>query len=127
MAKAKAKDKDANTAKKAKKGEAAPPGQIRLADHPRARRQIATAKGWGGLVGFVLVGWLSHKAGVPAFQAGLRALAGGVGLYVLAWAGAVAVWREVAVAEVVRARRRAIAEAELMAAAAQEHAAQRSA
>jgi len=34
------------------------------------------------------------------------ALAAGIGLYLLAWAGAVAIWREVAVAEVARARKR---------------------
>jgi hypothetical protein len=101
--------------KKGKKDESGPSGYVRLANHPRAQRHISAAKGWGGLLGFLVVGWLSHKAGVPVFQAGLRALAGGAALYVLAWAGAVAVWREVAVAEVERARRRAIAEMEIIA------------
>jgi hypothetical protein len=105
------------SSKKAKKDDAAPAGGIRLADHPRARRHIAAAKGWGGLLGFIAVGWLSHRAGVGGFESGLRALAGGIGFYVLAWAGTVLVWREVAVAEVERARRRAVAEAQVMAAA----------
>ena len=94
-------------AKEAKKKGDAGDGQpvVRLAAHPRAQQQIATAKSWGGLLGFVLVGLLSYRAGVPAFEAGLRALGGGFGLYLLAWAGAVAIWREIAVAEVERARR----------------------
>jgi hypothetical protein len=103
-------------------GEADAPGVIRLSGHPRAQQHIAKAKGWGGLIGFFVVGWLSYRAGVPLPAAGLRAIAGGAGLYVLAWAAAVAVWREVAVAEVERARRRMIAEMEAAAAAAQEQA-----
>ena len=83
------------------------PGHVHLAAHPRAARHIATAKGWGGLLGFVIVGWLSYRAGSDAFAAGLRALAGGMGFYLLAWAGTVLVWREIAVAEVHRARQRA--------------------
>ena len=98
---------------------AEPAGRVHLAAHPRARRQIAAAKGWGGLVGFVLVGLLSLRAGVPEFEAGLRALGGGIGLYVLAWGGAVTVWREIAVAEVERARRRMREQAEAAAAAAE--------
>ena len=116
-----AKDKKAKGKGKGE-GDADNPRAIRLATHPRAQRHIAQAKGWGGLLGFLIVGWLSHAAGVPLPQAGLRALAGGAGLYVLAWAAAVAVWREVAVAEVERARRRILAEMEAAAAAAQEQA-----
>ena len=118
--------KDAKDKKKKGKGAADAadaPGVIRVANHPRAQRQIAKAKGWGGLIGFFVVGWISHGAGVPMPEAALRAIAGGAGLYVLAWAAAVAVWREVAVAEVERARRRLIAEAEAAAAAREQQAA----
>jgi hypothetical protein len=108
------KDKKDKADKKGKGGDAEGSGYVRLANHPRAQRHIAKAKGWGGLLGFLIVGWMSHAAGVPFAQAGLRAIAGGAGLYVLAWAAAVAVWREVAVAEVERARRRMIAEMEVM-------------
>ena len=80
--------------------------RVKLAAHPRARRHISTAKGWGGLIGFVVVGLLSYRAHMSAFDSALHALAGGIGLYLLAWAGAVAIWREVAVAEVARARKR---------------------
>jgi len=86
--------------------------QVKLTDHPRARRQIATAKGWGGMIGFVVVFLLSRRAHMSAFESGLHALAGGIGLYLLAWAGMVAIWRELAVAEVERARRMIRAQAE---------------
>jgi hypothetical protein len=75
-------------------------GSMRLAEHPRARRHISKAKGWGGLVAFVLVGLLSLRAGVPHFEAGLRALLAGAAGYTVAWAAAVLVWRHLAVAEV---------------------------
>jgi hypothetical protein len=99
------------------------PQTVRLAAHPRASRHIAAAKGWGGLIGFGLVLLLSLKAGTTPVDAGVRALAGGVGLYLLAWFAAVTVWREIAVAEVEAARRRIMAEAEQAAAAAAEAAA----
>lgn len=72
----------------------------RLSQHPRAKRQIREAKGWGGIVGFVLVAWLSMQAHLPLFDAGLRALAAGIACYVIAWAFAVAIWRHVAQAEI---------------------------
>lgn len=81
-----------------------------VANHPRAAAQVARAKAWGGLVGFLLVGWLSLKAGVPTADLLLRALVAGVAAYVLAWACAVAVWRHLVIAEL-RAVRRAKAEA----------------
>jgi hypothetical protein len=84
------------------------PHTIKLSAHPRASRHIAAAKGWGGLVGFALVLLLSLKAGTTPFEAGVRALAGGMGLYLLAWFGAVMIWRELAVAEVAAAKRRMI-------------------
>jgi len=79
--------------------------RVQLSAHPRARRHIATAKGWGGLIGFGLVFFLSTRAHMSVVEAGLHALGGGIALYLLAWAAAVTVWREIAVAEVVRARR----------------------
>ena len=118
-----AKDSKDSKKKGKKGGDEAEGNAIRLAGHPRAQRHIAKAKGWGGLLGFFIVGWLSYGAGVPLPQAALRALAGGAGLYVLAWAAAVAVWREVAVAEVERERRRLMAEIEAATAAAKERAA----
>ena len=81
---------------------------IKLTAHPRAARHIRAAKGWGGLAGFGAVGILSLGAGVPEFEVGLRALAGGVAGYVVAWTGAVHVWRHLAIAELRAAQRRAL-------------------
>ncbi len=70
-----------------------------VATHPRAAGQVRRAKGLGGLAGFAIAAYLSLRAGVPADQAGLRALAAGVAGYMLAWACAVTVWRHLVVAE----------------------------
>jgi len=70
-----------------------------VANHPRAGAQIARAKAWGGLGGFLLVGFLSWRAGVPAADALLRAIAGGVVVYLAAWACAVTIWRHLVIAE----------------------------
>ena len=75
-------------------------GSMRLADHPRARRHIRKAKGWGGLAAFVLVGLLSRRAGVPFFESGVRALLAGAAGFAIAWGAAVLAWRHLAVAEV---------------------------
>jgi hypothetical protein len=78
----------------------------RLSAHPRARRQIREAKGYGGFVGFVLVALLSLQANVTYFDAGVRALIAGVVCYLVAWAVSVAVWRQMARAEVMLAEQR---------------------
>jgi hypothetical protein len=70
-----------------------------VANHPRARASVRRAKGWGGLIGFGIAAYLSLQAGVPAPDAGLRALGAGVVGYILAWACAVAVWRHLVIAE----------------------------
>src|SRR4051794_25088309 len=84
----------------------AQPPRVRLSAHPRASRHIAMAKGWGGIAGFAVVAYFSMQAGVPAFYAVFRGLIAGIGFSTLGWAAAVAVWRQVAVAEVHAARRR---------------------
>ena len=91
---------------------AAPPADLRprLSAHPRARRQIREAKAWAGLAGFALVALLSLQAGVPLFDAGMRALLCGLGCYVAGWALAVIVWSHVARAEVQVAEQRLTAE-----------------
>jgi hypothetical protein len=98
------------------KGAAALPS---VANHPRAGAQVARAKAWGGLGGFLLVALLSLRAGVPTADALLRALAGGVVGYVATWACAVVVWRHLVVAELraVRSHRAAEAAARRAAAA----------
>jgi hypothetical protein len=90
-----------------------------VANHPRAGAQVARAKAWGGLVGFLLVALLSWRAGAPMADTLLRAIAGGVVGYVATWAGAVLVWRHLVVAELraVRSHRAAEAAARRAAAA----------
>jgi hypothetical protein len=70
-----------------------------VAAHPRAARAVARAKGWGGLGGFLIAGYLSLPTGTLA-EAGLRALVAGSVCYVAAWAGAVFLWRRLVVIEI---------------------------
>jgi hypothetical protein len=90
---------------------------IRVSAHPRATYAISRAKGFGGLLGLVLVSWLSWRAGLPPVDALLRGLVGGVVAYMICWALAVQVWRHLVMAEaavaaeVVRKRREAAAAA----------------
>jgi hypothetical protein len=90
-----------------------PDDYVRLSAHPRARRSIAKAKALGGLIGFLLGFWLASRSGLPAWDVGVRALAGGVAGYVLLWLGSVTVWRQYALAEyraAAKRRRRLILE-----------------
>jgi hypothetical protein len=105
-----AKDKEP---KKPKKGKDAAVSEtaISVAAHPRAAYSISRAKGLGGLLGLVLVGWLSWRAGALPVDVAIRALVGGITGYVACWTIAVQVWRHLVVAEARaaadRARRRA--------------------
>jgi predicted lipid-binding transport protein (Tim44 family) len=74
-------------------------GAPSVAAHPRAARSVARAKGWGGLAGFLIAGYLSLPTGTLA-GAALRALVAGSVCYVAAWAGAVFVWRRLVVIEI---------------------------
>jgi hypothetical protein len=89
--------------KKSKKGDDAAQeqdgGAPNVAAHPRAARAVARAKGWGGLVGFALGGYLSLPTNTVA-GAGLRALVAGVVCYVVAWGGAVFLWRRLVILEI---------------------------
>ncbi|QEC46866.1 hypothetical protein FSW04_04185 [Baekduia soli] len=91
---------------------------ITLTRHPKARRQIAMAKGWGGLLAFAVVVHLSSKAGLPTVNAVLRGLLGGLAGYVVAWVIAVNVWRHLALAELEALRRRVVESMEAQAQAA---------
>jgi hypothetical protein len=82
---------------------------VKVSSHPRARQQIRRWKGMGGLAGFVLMAWYSHKSGTDFVHLGLRALLGGLVAYVAVWAAAVYVWRQIALAEV-RLQARILAE-----------------
>jgi hypothetical protein len=96
-------------------GEAALPS---VANHPRAGAQVARAKAWGGLAGFLLVALLSWRAGAPLADTLARALAGGVVVYLATWACAVIVWRHLVVAELRAVRSHRAAESARRAAAA---------
>ena len=94
------KGKDKASKDKAWKGTSAgDSGSPSVAAHPRAARTVAQAKGWGGLAGFFIAGYLSLPTGTLA-QAGLRALIAGSVCYVAAWAGAVFVWRRLVIVEI---------------------------
>src|ERR1700722_18124705 len=96
------KDKDAKGKKKGKSEKTASAedsGSPSVAAHPRAARAVAQAKGWGGLAGFFVAGYLSLPTSTLA-QAGLRALIAGSVCYVAAWAGAVFVWRRLVIVEI---------------------------
>lgn len=96
MAKADPKAKGKQGDAKGKKGKQDKGGDrpvLSVARHPKAGPAVRRAKGWGGLVGFVVAGGLSYVANVPPFEIGLRALAVGVAGYIVAWACAVTVWR----------------------------------
>ncbi len=84
---------------------------LSIAAHPRAARAVARAKGWGGLVGFLVGGYLSLPTNTLA-GTGLHALIAGVVCYVAVWAGAVFLWRHLVVAEL-RTRQHELLQAKL--------------
>jgi hypothetical protein len=96
-----AKDKAPKKAKQPKKpkGAAASTTAISVSAHPRAAYSIRRAKGWGGMIGLLLVGWFSYRAGLMPVDAALRALAGGIVGYIACWMISVQVWRHLVVAE----------------------------
>jgi hypothetical protein len=99
------KDKAKKSKKKGKDEEtpAGLPDGICVAGHPRSARMVRRAKGWAGVGGVVLCTFLALSANLPTFDALLRGLAGGIVAYLVVWALALAVARQLVVAEV-RAR-----------------------
>jgi len=81
------------------KGDGASAGRPSVANHPRAAASVRRMKGLGGLVGFGLTALLAHRAGLSPTHVVERALLVGIGGYLLAWACAVAVWRQIVLAE----------------------------
>ena len=59
-------------------------GKPKVSEHPVAARQIARARAWGALIGFVLVYWLSRRAGLLFPESGGHGVLGDVGLALLA-------------------------------------------
>jgi hypothetical protein len=91
------------------------PTLVPLGVHPRAAYAIRRAKSIGGIVGFLLVLAGGLAAGTPLASACARALAGGIGAYLVTWAAVLAAWRHLLRAEARRAvealRRRAAEQA----------------
>lgn len=79
--------------------EAPPATPPSVAAHPRAARSVARARGWAGLAGFLIAGYLSLPTGTVA-EAILRALTAGCVCYVVAWAAAVFLWRRFVILEI---------------------------
>jgi hypothetical protein len=96
-----AKDKAPKNAKQPKKpkGPVVSATAISVSGHPRAAYSIRRTKGYGGLLGLLLVGWLSYRAGALPIDAALRALVGGIVGYVSCWMISVQVWRHLVIAE----------------------------
>jgi hypothetical protein len=92
--------------KKGKEGKGEKKGKAAVVDgdgpsvaaHPRAARAVARAKGWGGLAGFVLGGYMSLPTNTVA-DSMLRALIAGLACYVAAWAAAVFLWQRLVMLE----------------------------
>lgn len=80
---------------------------VGVAEHARAAAAVARAKSLGGLAGFVLGGGGALLGGEPLFDTLVRAVAGGIVCYLAVWGAAVVVWRQLLVAEVRNAYRRA--------------------
>jgi hypothetical protein len=76
-----------------------PDDYVRLEAHPRAQRAIGRAKAIGGVVGFVIGLWLGKQAGLPAWDTGVRALAGGIAGWLIVWVAALQIWKQLILAE----------------------------
>jgi hypothetical protein len=74
-------------------------GPIAVTAHPRASRSVRRVRAAAGLAGFLIALLLSLRSGVPAWDATARALIAGVALHLAGWAIAVAVWRQLILAE----------------------------
>jgi hypothetical protein len=86
-------------AKKKKAAAQAPGDAVSVVAHPRARRSIRRLRARAGLLALVAVTYLSLRAGVPAFDAVLRGLAGGVVAHFVAWGAGILAWRHLVMAE----------------------------
>lgn len=96
---AKAKERQSKSKKGKDKDSGANVGRPSVANHPRAAASVRRAKGLGGLIGFGIAAFLSHRAGLSTPRMLERALLVGIGSYLIAWACAVAVWRQIVLAE----------------------------
>ena len=72
--------------------------------HPRARVSIRRWRGRAGMLGLIVVAFLSMRAGVPAFDSVMRGLAGGVAAHFIAWIAGIVVWRHLVMGELIAHR-----------------------
>jgi uncharacterized membrane protein YccC len=81
--------------------EAAAPGPkaVSVAAHPRARASVRRTRAWTAIAAFGLVLFLSMRAGVPGQEAAVRALVAGLVGNLIGWFCALAVWRQLVLAE----------------------------
>jgi hypothetical protein len=98
--------KPAPKKKGGKKGAPTRQAGIRLSDHPRAQRSIRTTKSYAGLGAFLLAGYAQWNAGGAYLDVATSALLWGIAAYIVVWALAVQVWRQLAIAEVRAAQRK---------------------
>lgn len=84
---------------------ASDPLAIRVRAHPRARLSIRRVRAQAGIAAFAITLLLAHRAGVPALEALLRALAGGMLLHLVAWAVGIALWKRLILVELETAHR----------------------
>jgi len=87
--------------RKKDKSPAAPaPKAVSVAAHPRARASVRRIRAWTALAAFGIVLMLSLSASVPGQEAVLRAVVAGLIGNLAGWACALAVWRQLVLAEV---------------------------
>ena len=89
-----------------KKGAATRQAGVRISDHPRAQHSIRTVKSYAGLGAFLLAGYAQWNAGGAFLDVATSALLWGIAAYIIVWALAVQVWRQLAIAEVRAAQRK---------------------
>jgi hypothetical protein len=78
--------------------------RVSAAGDARAMASIRHAKGVGGLAGFAIAALAAHMHGELVTSVLVRALAGGLVGYMVAWLAAVTVWRRIIRAELARTR-----------------------
>jgi hypothetical protein len=72
---------------------------VSVSAHPRARASVRRTRSGAALACFAIVLLLSLNAGVPGQEAALRALVAGLVGNLAGWACALAVWRQLVLAE----------------------------
>jgi hypothetical protein len=85
--------------KKDAKSEAPATPAVSVAGHPRARASVRRIRARTALAAFVIVLFFSLSSDVPAQEAAVRALVAGMIGNVAGWACALAVWRQLVLAE----------------------------